>query len=74
MDCPSTFPMRDFIRIMGSYGFALDEKGKTSGSRVRFYRESDGRILLIHAPHPSDKLKAGTIRRVVAFVRELDNE
>ena len=59
MGSPSAFSMRDLVRVMGMYGFELDEKGRTSGSRVRFYRERDGRVLLLHRPHPSDELKAG---------------
>ena len=74
MSCPSTFEMRDLVRVMASYGFSIDEKGKTSGSRMRFYRECDGRMLLLHTPHPSNSLKAGTIRNVVSFLRELDDE
>lgn len=54
---------------MASYGFEMDSKGKTSGSRVRFYRPSDGRMFVMHAPHPSDELTAGTIRNIVAFCK-----
>lgn len=42
MACPRTFRFDDAVRVMAWYGFALDGKGKTSGSRIRFYRESDG--------------------------------
>ena len=74
MSCPSTFEMRDLVKVMAFYGFLLDEKGRTSGSRIRFYRERDGRMLLLHAPHPSNSLKAGTIRNVVSFLRGLEDE
>ena len=59
---------------MEHYGFVLDEKGKTSGFRLRFYRESDGRMLLLHSPHPGNDLKAGTIRNIVTFLEGLNDE
>lgn len=45
--CPSTYRYADFIKVMASYGFEMYSKGKTSGSRVRFYRPSDGRMFVI---------------------------
>ena len=38
MEMPRTFRFRDFTRIMEHLGYELDQKGSTSGSRVRFYR------------------------------------
>lgn len=42
MEMPRTFRFRDFTRIMEHLGYELDQKGSTSGSRVRFYRARDG--------------------------------
>ncbi len=36
MTKPRTFRFRDFVRVMESLGYELDQKGATSGSRVRF--------------------------------------
>ena len=69
---PTTFPYKDFAKIMEHLGFVVEEKGKTSGSRVRFYRERDERVLLLHIPHPGNELKAGTIRNIVAFLERLE--
>lgn len=68
--CPSTYRFADFLKVMASYGFEMDTKGRTSGSRIRFYRQSDGRIFVMHAPHPSDELTAGTIRNIVRFLQD----
>ena len=59
LSCPSTYRFADFLKVMASYGFEMDSKGKTSGSCVRFYRPSDGRMFVMHAPHPSDELTGG---------------
>lgn len=66
---PRTFRFRDFVRIMESLGYELDQKGATSGSRVRFYRKSDGRMFIMHSPHPSDEMSRGAIRAAVRFLR-----
>ena len=39
MEMPRTFRFRDFTRIMEHLGYELDQKGSTSGSRVRFGRQ-----------------------------------
>lgn len=69
--CPSTYRYAVFIKVMASYGFEMNSKGKTSGSRVRFYRLSDGRMFVMHESHPSDELTAGTIRNIVRFLQDV---
>ena len=71
MACPRTFRFDDAVRVMAWYGFELDGKGRTSGSRVRFYRESDGRMMLMHIPHPGDELKAAAVREIAQFLSEV---
>ena len=71
MDCPRTFRFDDAVRVMAWHGFELDEKGRTSGSRVRFYRESDGRMMLMHAPHPRGELRAAAVREMASFLQEV---
>lgn len=70
MACPRTFRFDDAVRVMAWCGFALDGKGKTSGSRIRFYRESDGRMLLMHVPHPGSEMRAAAVRTMAAFLKE----
>lgn len=72
MEMPRTFRFRDFTRIMEHLGYELDQKGSTSGSRVRFYRARDGRMLIMHAPHPSDEMPRGAVRAVVKFLHGED--
>ena len=67
---PRTFRFDDAVRVMAWYGFDLDEKGKTSGSRMRFYREDDGRMMLMHIPHPGDELRSAAVRELASFLRE----
>ncbi len=69
LSVPNTFDFNDFARVMQYLGYELDQKGRTSGSRVRFYRESDGRILVMHSPHPSNEMTRGAVKAAVRFLR-----
>lgn len=69
--CPSVYRYSDFLKVMAAYGFELDTKGKTSGPRVRFYRPDDGRMFIMHSPHPKDELSAGTIRNIAKFLKDV---
>ncbi|MCD8104605.1 MAG: type II toxin-antitoxin system HicA family toxin [Lachnospiraceae bacterium] len=52
-------------------GFEEYNKGKTSGSRVKFYREKDKRIILLHKPHPIDTMKPAAIKSLLDFLTAL---
>ena len=47
------------------------DKAKTSGSRVRFYRKSDNRAILLHKPHPEDEMDVGAVKDLIGFLTEL---
>ncbi|EOS52225.1 type II toxin-antitoxin system HicA family toxin [Adlercreutzia caecimuris] len=68
LSTPSTYRFRDFVRIMEHLGYELDHKGISSGSRIRFFREKDGRMFLMHSPHPSNEMSRGAIRAAVKFL------
>lgn len=68
LSMPRTYRFRDFVRIMNYLGYELENKGAASGSRVRFYRNRDWRMLLMHSPHPGDEMTHGAIRAAVKFL------
>ena len=47
---PRDFTLEEMERLLSYLGFERDNKGKTSGSRVRFVHQS-GAKLMIHLPH-----------------------
>lgn len=55
---------------MGKMGFQEYNKGKTSGSRVKFYRKSDQRIIMLHKPHSGDIVDRGAVEDVVKKLTE----
>ena len=52
---PKDYTYSEAKYLLSQLGFEEFNKGKTSGSRVKFYRASDQRIILLHKPHPGDE-------------------
>lgn len=51
----------DITTLLEHYGYVQDNKGSTSGSRVRFTCDEHADIL-IHRPHPQKELKEYVIK------------
>lgn len=51
---PKDYGYSEAKQLLCQLGFMEDQKGKTSGSRVGFYRETDRKVILLHKPHPGD--------------------
>ena len=57
--------------LLESLGFKEYTKGRTSGSRVKFYRPSDGKMTTLHKPHPDKDLKSYVVDDLKEFLEEL---
>ena len=68
---PSDYTYRELKQLLEQLDFNECNKGKTSGSRVKFYRESDKRIINIHKPHPGDIMSIGAVKDIVNHLKEL---
>ena len=60
---PNDFTYDEAKTLLISLGYRELSKGKTSGSRVSFYSETHGMILL-HKPHPTNILKSYQIKLI----------
>ena len=65
---PKDYTYTEAKKLLSQLGFAEFQKGKTSGSRVKFYREKDQKVILLHKPHPDDVMKPGAVRDLVEFL------
>jgi len=61
---PSDFEYEQLIKVMSHFGYSEFNKGKTSGSRVRFV-DSEGHILTLHKNHPQKELHLYQINAVL---------
>lgn len=64
---PADFTWDELTRLLSGFGYEPDEKGKTSGSRVRFSRPGYSPINL-HKPHPGTIVKRYQLRQVHEFL------
>ncbi|MBQ2616163.1 MAG: type II toxin-antitoxin system HicA family toxin [Synergistaceae bacterium] len=71
LSLPRDYTYSEARYLLGRLGFEESTKGKTSGSRVKFYRPADGRIILLHRPHPTDIMSAGAVRGLAEYLRGL---
>lgn len=67
---PKDFTYQEAKTLLEQLGFMEDNKGKTSGSRVRFYNEKCKVMIELHKPHNSGKiLKEYQVRKIIEGIR-----
>lgn len=64
---PADFTWDELVRLLRSFGYEIETKGRTSGSRVRFIRPGYPPINL-HRPHPGTILRRYQLRQVHGFL------
>ena len=65
---PRDFTYEEASRIAKHFNY---EEKQGAGSRVRFYRESDRRVILLHKPHRPGADRAMLIGAVNDFIKTL---
>ena len=63
------FTFNEMNSLLESFGYTCDSKGKTSSSRVRYYRSSRDTIL-VHKPHPRKTLLSYQVKGVVEHLKK----
>lgn len=53
---PNDFTLDELRYLLIHNGFIEIQRGKTSGSAIRFYRKSDGKTINMHRPHPENNI------------------
>lgn len=65
---PKDFTFEEIETLFYSCGFTLENKGATSGSRVKFYNEKDLNSYIMHNPHPSNIIKGYMMRDILNYL------
>lgn len=68
---PRDYEYRELRTLLTRLGFEELNKGKTSGSRVKFFRQSDEVALLVHKPHPDNIMKVDYIKDIVEALKSV---
>ena len=66
---PKTFTFEDAERLLGFFNYVRSDKGRTSGSRVKFTSGSHPPILL-HKPHPRKELLEYQIKQLIETLEQ----
>ena len=67
---PKDFTFDELSSLLKSLGYIVDNKGKTSGSRIAFINLSNSNIIRLDKPHPSNELKAYLINYIINKLKE----
>jgi HicA toxin of bacterial toxin-antitoxin, len=62
---PRDFTYQELKKLLNSFGYVEEMKGKTSGSRVMFFNKGKEHSIMIHKPHPGNTLKAYAMKYVL---------
>ncbi|SDJ70325.1 hypothetical protein SAMN04487760_1124 [Lachnospiraceae bacterium G41] len=65
---PKDYTYSEAKYLLTQLGFEEYNKGKTSGSRVKYYRKIDGKVMLLHKPHPFDQMSMGAIKDLANYL------
>ena len=65
---PRDFTYNEAKTLLTKLGFQESNKGKTSGSRVKFHRNEDD--IMFHKPHPTNILKREAVKYLLRELTE----
>lgn len=70
LQLPKDFTFEELETLLYQLGFEKDNKGKTSGSRVKFFNKDKRIQYLAHKPHPKSIIKEKALKDFVDFLEE----
>ena len=65
---PKDFTFDELKTLFSCLGFEVENKGKTSGSRIKFYNEKLQMQYLAHKPHPSSVMKEKALKDILNYL------
>lgn len=66
---PKDFTFAELESLLIQLGFEMDNKGKTSGSRIRFYNREKQLQYLAHKTHPTSIIKPNALKDIVIYLQ-----
>ena len=71
LSIPKDFTFEELVTLLSYFGYRVDTKGKSSGSRLEFV-SNEHRPIGLHRPHPSNVIKAYQLRQVLEILESED--
>lgn len=66
---PKDFTFEETVSLLESLGYHKHNKGKTSGSRIRFKNEVTSMYIDIHRPHPGSIMKEWMMKEIYRHLK-----
>jgi len=66
---PADFTWEELTRLLGYFDFRESNKGRSSGSRVRFIHNTAAPVDL-HKPHPGSIVKRYVLRNLITYLKD----
>lgn len=66
---PKDFTLSEVESLLQCFDYHRDNKGRTSGSRIRFTSNSHSPILM-HKPHPGNELRDYQIKQLIDHLKQ----
>lgn len=71
LSLPKDFTYDEAKRLFAIFGYEEDNKGATSGSRVRFVSKDEASSpYMLHKPHPGSILKPYVVRDIIEHIQK----
>ena len=70
---PADFTFNEAVKLLNGFGYVLNDKGRTSGSRILFLRQRDHHRIMLHKPHPQNTLKRYMVDDLIDALKEGGN-
>ena len=67
---PKTFTFNDAETLLGYFDYVLDNKGRTSGSRIMFTSKSHMAKIVLHKPHPRKELLEYQVKQLAEQLKQ----
>lgn len=67
---PKTFTFNDAQALLGFFEYKIDNKGRTSGSRVMFTSKAHSAKIVLHKPHPRNELLEYQVKQLIEQLKQ----
>lgn len=67
---PTDFTFNELLSLFYLLGFEPDNKGKTSGSRLRLINKEKEMSYNIHKPHPDNYIKGYVMKQILQYLTD----
>ena len=72
LQLPKDFTFEETTTLLSYLGYDVHNKGRTSGSRIRFKNEQLGIYIDLHRPHPGSIMKQWMIKTIYDHLKKND--